>query len=78
MIKPICKNILLEKRYFKSIPKTNPFDSFTTSEQLFKPDRLGSWIERAVVGTGMIFKGIKEGGFFIVIAQKPKDNTLAS
>jgi len=63
----------LDKTGFKfihSIPKTLPFERFTESERLFKPDKLGNPIERAIVNLGMIFSGHKEGGFFIIIAKK--------
>ena len=65
----------LDKTGFKfihSIPKTVPFEPIKESEQLFNPDRIGNWFERALVNIGMMFKGGKEGGFFIIIAQKMK------
>lgn len=65
----------LDKTNFKfinSIPKTVPFEYVDESERLFKPDRLGSLLERFIVSIGMIFTGYREGGFFIIIAKNSK------
>ncbi len=58
--------------FVNSLPKTIPFEAIDGSEKLFKPSRLGNLFERLIVNIGMIFKGHKEGGFFIVIAKKSK------
>jgi len=58
--------------FIQSIPKTVPFKSVTQSERLFKPDKLGNKFERFIVNIGMVFKGHREGGFFIIIAKKSK------
>ena len=58
-----------------AIPRTVPFASFDASEKLFHPDKLGNRMERFLVYLEMIFSGHKEGGFFIVIAQKSKSMT---
>ena len=52
------------------IPKTIPFDKLKPGEPLFKPYKLGNYIQRALVNFGMVFSGCREGGFFIVIAKK--------
>ncbi|MCY7352974.1 MAG: methyltransferase domain-containing protein [Cytophagaceae bacterium] len=65
----------LDKVSFKfvyAIPKTVPFVNIDESERIFKPDKLGNWFDRVIVNTDMIIKGHKEGGFFIIIARKPK------
>jgi SAM-dependent methyltransferase len=56
--------------FVNSIPKTVPFANINESEKLFKQERLGNWFERLFVNIEMIFKGRKEGGFFIIIARK--------
>jgi SAM-dependent methyltransferase len=56
--------------FIHSIPKTVPFKSIDESERLFNPERVGSWFERFVVNLGMIFTGVNEGGFFIIIARR--------
>lgn len=58
--------------FVNSIPKTVPFEGFDETEQLFKPGKLGSLFERFIVNIGMAFSGHREGGFFIIIAKKPK------
>jgi SAM-dependent methyltransferase len=58
-------------QFVKSIPKTVPFAPLSDSEELFEPDVVGNWLERRIVETSMMFTGSSEGGFFIVIAQKP-------
>jgi SAM-dependent methyltransferase len=57
--------------YVHSLPKTTPFSRIGPAEQLFVPDRIGSPFERFLVNAGMVIAGHREGGFFIVIAQKP-------
>ena len=58
--------------FIHSLPKTVPFEGIDSTERLFDPDRLGGRFERFIVNLGMIFSGHKEGGFFIIIAQKPR------
>ena len=58
--------------FIHSIPKTVPFAGIDESEKLFKPDKLGNLFERFIVNIGMVFKGYREGGFFIIIAMKSK------
>ncbi len=67
----------LEKTGFefvRSIPKTRPFTKFDEKERLFTPDPPGNSMERLMADLGMIFTGTAEGGFFIVIAKKPKES----
>lgn len=56
--------------FIHSFPKTVPFINIDESERIFKQERLGNWFERLIVNVEMIFKGHKEGGFFIIIARK--------
>lgn len=58
--------------FVNSVPKTMPLSPIDESERLFKPQRLGTVVERLAVNLGMIVTGHREGGFFIVIARKPK------
>jgi hypothetical protein len=60
-------------RFVKSIPKTRLGSSFTVDERLFEPEAPGGAAERFLVESSMALwrSQIKEGGFFIVIAQRP-------
>jgi hypothetical protein len=57
--------------FVKSIPKTTFAGSFAEDERLFRPEAPGATVERALVEMSMAAwrSQIKEGGFFIVIAQ---------
>lgn len=57
-------------RFVKSIPRTMPFRPFSESERLFEDEAPGGRVERLVAELAMGFSGSREGGFFIVIAQK--------
>lgn len=57
-------------RFVKSIPKTNG-QPFSPSERLFAPEPPGSRLQQAFAEGAMVLTGSQEGGFFIVIAQKP-------
>ena len=59
-------------RFVKSIPRGRPFQPIAPDEQLFRPERPGNAFERFAVEMGMVLRGSREGGFFIVIAQKPR------
>ena len=56
--------------FIHSIPKLDLFERFSYNERLFERDKLGNWFERFIVDFCMMFKGRKEGGFFIIIAKK--------
>ena len=45
--------------------------TFSGDERLFQPEEPGNVFERLVVELSMIFRGSREGGFFIVIGQRP-------
>ena len=55
--------------FVKSVPRSKPFLPFSERENLFEPEEPGSWIERLMVELGMIFRGSREGGFFVVTAR---------
>jgi len=57
-------------RFVKSIPRAKPFQPVGASERLFDPETPGNSVERLLVELGMILRGSREGGFFVVIAQK--------
>ena len=57
--------------FVRSIPTSKPFRPFSESENLFEADEPGNSVERLLVELGMILRGSREGGFFIVIARKP-------
>lgn len=56
--------------FVNSIPKATAFGAFLKREKLFKPNPKGSWIDHVVVQTKLMFKGSKEGGFFIMIGKR--------
>ena len=57
-------------RFVNSIPRSRPFRPFSDSDRLFAPEDPGNAVERAMVELSMIFRGSREGGFFIMIGQK--------
>ena len=57
-------------KFVKSIPKTNGL-AFSPAERLFAPEPPGSRLQQAWSEMSMVMSGSQEGGFFIVIAQKP-------
>ncbi len=58
-------------RFVKSLPISKPFRTFGDDEKLFAPDEPGNALERLLVELGMVASGSREGGFFIVIGQRP-------
>lgn len=56
--------------FINNIPKSNPLESFTPEEKLFKANPRGSRFDHFLVQLGMIFTGSKEGGFFTMIGRK--------
>lgn len=57
-------------KFVKSIPKTNG-QPFSPEERLFEPEPPGTRLQQALAERRMILSGSREGGFFIVIAQRP-------
>jgi SAM-dependent methyltransferase len=57
-------------RFVSSVPRSKPFQSEAAGESLFRPERPGNALERLVVELGMIARGSREGGFFVVTARR--------
>jgi SAM-dependent methyltransferase len=57
--------------FVKSIPRARPFQPIGPGDSLFAPELPGSALERALVESGMILRGSREGGFFVVIGRRP-------
>jgi SAM-dependent methyltransferase len=60
-------------RFISSVPRSKPFQPNAEAESLFRPEAPGSALERLVVELGMIARGSREGGFFVVTARKDPD-----
>ncbi|WP_420643976.1 methyltransferase domain-containing protein [Candidatus Leptofilum sp.] len=56
--------------FVNSIPKSKAFESFSTNEELFETNPRGTIFDHFIVQAGMLLKGNKEGGFFIMIGRK--------
>lgn len=56
--------------FVNSIPKSKAFESFTADEELFIANPKGTMLDHFIVQTGMLLRGSKEGGFFIMIGRK--------
>ncbi len=56
--------------FVTSLPYSKPFRGFSSSVRLFEPAEPGNAAEQLAVELGMLFKGSREGGFFIVIGRK--------
>ena len=63
----------IEFDFVSSVPRSKPFQPFSDEDRLFRREEPGNWLERLMVETGMIFRGSREGGFFVVAAQRPRD-----
>jgi hypothetical protein len=57
-------------RFVTSVPRSKPFQPFGAGDSLFKAEAPGNWLERAMVELGMIARGSREGGFFVVTARR--------
>ncbi len=57
-------------RFVTSVPRSKPFQPFGDADSLFRPEAPGSWLERLLVELGMIARGSREGGFFVVTARR--------
>jgi SAM-dependent methyltransferase len=56
--------------FVKSIPSTQPFKPFSTTEKLFEPERPGSTLERWIAELAMVMDGSEQGGFFVAIGKR--------
>jgi SAM-dependent methyltransferase len=57
--------------FVKSIPRGRPFQPISDEDRLFEPEAPGNALERLLVEFGMVLRGSREGGFFIVIGRRP-------
>jgi SAM-dependent methyltransferase len=64
--------------FVKSLPRSRPFQPIAQDEPLFVPEEPGNAIERLMVELGMIATGSREGGFFTIIARKPRRERAAA
>ena len=58
--------------FVRSIPKAALFDSFKVSESLFGEEQQTNALSRFIAEVGMMVTASKDGGLFIVIAQKAR------
>ncbi len=58
-------------RFVSCLPSSKVLQTFADTDNLFEARPPGGALERFLVETGMIFRGSREGGFFIVIGKKP-------
>jgi SAM-dependent methyltransferase len=56
--------------FVNSIPRSRPFRPFSEGNLLFRAEPAGSRLERLMVELGMIFRGSREGGFFLLVGKK--------
>jgi len=56
--------------FIKSIPSTQPFKPFSTTEKLFEPERRGTTMERWLAEIAMGMDGSEQGGFFVSIGKR--------
>jgi len=59
-------------RFVTSLPHTRPFQPMREDEPLFVPQTPGSAFECALADVAMLSSGSREGGFFVVIGQRPE------
>ncbi len=57
--------------FLSAIPKASAFAAFASDERLFAKNPRGSRLDHALVQLGILFRGAKEGGFFVMIGRKP-------
>ena len=60
--------------FINSIPKAKAFASFPERQKMFKPNPAGNWFDHFLVQLQLLFKGSREGGFFLMIGQKKSNN----
>lgn len=56
--------------FVNSIPKTRPFEPFSSDERLFRRGPEGTAIDRFLAQLSLVFRGNREGGLFVMIGQK--------
>ena len=60
-------------KFINSIPKPEPGPALVAGENLFAPHDRGTALSRALSQVAAIGNGYREGGFFIMIAQRPSE-----
>lgn len=58
--------------FTNSIPKLTGFGSFSAEEKLFEPKSRGSQLDHFFIQLGMLLRGGREGGFFMMICQRKR------
>jgi SAM-dependent methyltransferase len=56
--------------FVNAIPKAEAFAPFSADEKLFADNAPGSRLDHALVQLGLLLRGAREGGFFIMIGRK--------
>lgn len=56
--------------FVNSIPKSKAFKAFSRQEKLFSPNPRGNCLDHFLVQTNLMFRGSKEGGFFVMIGKR--------
>lgn len=56
--------------FINGIPKVKASQTFSENENLFKPSPRGSLFDHLLVQSRLVFTGIREGGFFVMIGKK--------
>jgi len=56
--------------FINSVPKSTAFDPFSPEEKLFEANLRGTKLDRFFVQLGMLLRGGREGGFFVMIGRK--------
>ncbi len=59
-------------KFIRGIPNLTLGSSFSPREELFKPHSRGARLGRLLVQWGMLLRGGREGGFFLMIGQRLK------
>jgi len=56
--------------FVNAVPKTRPWDPFTSQEKLFEPAPRGNALDHGLAQAKMIVTGSREGGFYILIGRR--------
>ena len=56
--------------YINSVPKSTAFESISAEENLFETNARGTKLDHLFIQIGMLLRGGKEGGLFIMIGRK--------
>jgi SAM-dependent methyltransferase len=56
--------------FVKSLPRSTPFQPASEPVRIFEPEKPGNSLERLLVELPMMFRGSREGGFFVVVGRK--------